>query len=557
MSSAQRFASLIVCLVLVVIGTTPGAPAAEAKSSLVVVLDGSGSMWGRIGAEHKIVAAKRVMREILKDVPDDVALGFVAYGHRRKGDCGDIQTIAPLGTRPAAVAAAVDRIQPTGKTPITTALRHGAGLLGSTDTPSTLVLVSDGIETCKGDPCAVAKDLKSKGVNLVVHTVGFGVGDKAAKQLQCIADAGGGNYYYAKDANQLSTALFAVRTSVVDNKPAPKPTPVPVEIKPQKAKSKVIKLLGPGTIKLRPASWVKMPPYGWHAVDPETGKNRASARRLDQLKVRKGKYQITWRQSEHYSTDVPLTEIVNVPAGKTVEVPVNTGLQLVVPKGMKPPYQWWLRRPGEKSPFAKFRQTLEPQVLPAGRYVLGWRQSEHYSPSIRLGSVEIAPGTLTRHVLGTGIQFVKADWIARAPYFISLVAADGTKLGRWREPRASQLVPPGTYQVNYRQTEHYHSTIPLGEVVVPDKGFAKLTINSGVKFKHQAGAKPPYQAIFVHLDSGKEFIWKGRAMGKWEPVPLPPGRYKLDWWDDEHGSQRMTLLDEFEIEPGALVEFEM
>ncbi len=89
------------------------------NSNLVIILDGSGSMWGRAGGERKVVAAKRVMGEVLKDVPAHMRLGFVAYGHRRKGDCRDIETIGALGTAPNRIASAVKRIQPTGKTPIT------------------------------------------------------------------------------------------------------------------------------------------------------------------------------------------------------------------------------------------------------------------------------------------------------------------------------------------------------------------------------------------------------------------------------------------------------
>lgn len=83
---------------------------AQQQSNLVVVLDGSGSMWGRIeGDRMKIVEAKNVTRELLEDVPAGMNLGFVAYGHRRKGDCSDIETIAAPGTEPAAIADAVDR----------------------------------------------------------------------------------------------------------------------------------------------------------------------------------------------------------------------------------------------------------------------------------------------------------------------------------------------------------------------------------------------------------------------------------------------------------------
>ena len=101
----------------------------------------------------------------------------------------------------------VAAMQPKGMTPITEALRQAAGQLSKPDRPATIILVSDGIETCKGDPCALAKELAAKGSKLVIHTVGFGVNDAAARQLQCIAQAGGGNYYSANDRVSLSKAL--------------------------------------------------------------------------------------------------------------------------------------------------------------------------------------------------------------------------------------------------------------------------------------------------------------------------------------------------------------
>jgi hypothetical protein len=119
--AADRFNNILhgfrLALVVVVLGAPSLSDAQDVDSNLVFILDGSGSMWGRIqGDEMKISAAKSVMGELLRDVPAGVDIGFVAYGHRRKGDCGDIETIAKLGTAPASVAAAVADITPKGKT---------------------------------------------------------------------------------------------------------------------------------------------------------------------------------------------------------------------------------------------------------------------------------------------------------------------------------------------------------------------------------------------------------------------------------------------------------
>lgn len=545
----------IVLPVLMLLQAPWSGAVAEPQSNLVVILDASGSMWGKAGPETKIVAAKQVLSEVLKGVSPDVAVGFVAYGHRRKGDCTDIEMIAPLGSDPAAIATRAQKLVPRGRTPITEAMRQAATLFGAYDRPSTMVLVSDGIETCKGDPCALAKELKAQGVDLVIHTVGFGVAAKAARQLQCIAKAGDGNYYQAKDRPALSKALLAVRAAVTKNQPAPKPK-VP---EPVKTTTKKRLIIGPGTIKLKLASWIKKPPYQWRAVDPETGEKKGAVSGPTKMKIRKGEYQIVWRQTKYATGDIALSTIVDVSAGKIVEVPIDTGLQIKVPQGIKAPYQWSLTRPDEKKPLVMVSETLDPQVVPEGRYVLHWRQDKYNSPTVGFGMVEIAASKLNQVVLGSGVRFKAADWVPGEPYYISLVSAGGKELGQWNSKAAlqPQLVGPGKYQAFYRQSKYSHTDIPLGEIVVPERGFAEVLVNSGVKFKPQEGVKPPYKAIFVPLGGGKEYVWDGESYGKWAPVPLPPGHYRLDWWEDKYKSERMTLVDEFEIEPGTLVEFEM
>ncbi|MCC6919035.1 MAG: VWA domain-containing protein [Alphaproteobacteria bacterium] len=190
-----------------------GVAAAEGETNdTMMILDASGSMWGVVGGETKIAAARSAVRTLLDGWPATRRLGLMAYGHRRKGDCADIETIAPVGTADAAaIGAAVDRLNPKGKTPIADALTRAATDLRSSETRATILLVSDGIETCGGDPCAVARALDASGVDFTAHVVGFDVTDPAARaQLQCIADVSGGVYRDAADAGGLAEALKQV-----------------------------------------------------------------------------------------------------------------------------------------------------------------------------------------------------------------------------------------------------------------------------------------------------------------------------------------------------------
>ena len=109
---------------------------------------------------------------------------------------------------PARIRSAVAALNPKGKTPIADSLRAAASSLRTAEGKGTVVLVSDGIETCVADPCAVAAELKKAGVGFVAHVIGFDVADPAAKaQLQCIARATGGVYLDARDASGLENAL--------------------------------------------------------------------------------------------------------------------------------------------------------------------------------------------------------------------------------------------------------------------------------------------------------------------------------------------------------------
>lgn len=191
-----------------------GALAAPMPEAMFI-LDASGSMRGAAGAETKIAAAKAVLAQVVPAVAPEVKLGLAAYGHRRPDDCADIEILVPPGTEDrAAVLARIAAMQPTGMTPISAAVTQVADLLKGRAAETTIVLVSDGQETCGGDPCATVQALKAAGVKFVMHVVGFDVTAEDKAQLACIAEAGGGKYFGAADAAALLAALQAVSAEI-------------------------------------------------------------------------------------------------------------------------------------------------------------------------------------------------------------------------------------------------------------------------------------------------------------------------------------------------------
>ena len=188
----------------------PHAAQAQAQGTdTILVLDASGSMWGLVDGQSKISAARQAVDSILSKWNPADRLGVMVYGHRSKGDCKDIELMVPVSKfDPARIKAAVDGINPKGKTPIADSLKAAAAALKSTENKATVILVSDGIETCAPDPCAAAAELKKSGIGFTAHVIGLDVADPAAKsQLQCIARATGGVYLDASNASSLTGAL--------------------------------------------------------------------------------------------------------------------------------------------------------------------------------------------------------------------------------------------------------------------------------------------------------------------------------------------------------------
>jgi Ca-activated chloride channel homolog len=200
---------------------------------VILVLDASGSMWGQINGKAKMDIAKDVVGKVLSTWKPEDDIGLVVYGHREKGSCTDIETMLPPG--PLSIRdfmSPVKALSPKGKTPMTQAVRQAAEALKYTEQQSTVILVSDGLETCGADPCAVARELEKAGVNLTVHTVGFGLDDKnAIAQLKCMAEETGGIAVLADSADELESAFKQTVEAKPEPEPAPAPAPEPVDTK--------------------------------------------------------------------------------------------------------------------------------------------------------------------------------------------------------------------------------------------------------------------------------------------------------------------------------------
>jgi len=191
--------------------------AQDNTQNLLLILDGSGSMWAKVGGEFKIKVAQQSIGQLLDKLSPEAQLGLIAYGHRHKDDCSDIEVLIPSGpVDKAAATEKVNAINPTGKTPITASLQEAFRLARASGKPVSIILVSDGLETCDADPCEAARLAKAEGLPFVLHVIGFGLEEESVAQLECIAQAGDGLYFDAKDSGALSEALQQAAETPLD-----------------------------------------------------------------------------------------------------------------------------------------------------------------------------------------------------------------------------------------------------------------------------------------------------------------------------------------------------
>ncbi len=400
----------VLCL-LCGLNQLPSAQAVETNfPEVMIILDGSGSMWGTVGAESKIKAAKEVLHQLVPSLPAEVKLGLTVYGHRRKGDCGDIEIMLPAGSDDRALLLSrVDAISPKGKTPIADSIKLVIDQLKNKENETTIILVSDGEETCNPDPCGVIKQLKATGIKFILHVVGFDVDRMQKEELACLAKAGGGRYFDAADAAGLLTALQVVQKEVVK------------KVDYEKAKTTTKKKKS-GLGKLR----VTFPPGGEKSLahirivrkkDHKTIKTVVEPAAESIHPLISGDYEVVFGYAnsnyQKPSEIAPITVSIN--GGETTELKLGTLIFNVAADLRKlPASSVTLRRddgqvvlvtPGDNNSYYFF--TSKP--LPPGNYSFEYFYKTMAAPIVAAKNIKVEAGAEAVLTLDSGIRVKKHD----------------------------------------------------------------------------------------------------------------------------------------------------
>ncbi len=203
----------------------PAPPAAATPAPAIIVLDGSRSMWAKLGGQSKVALVRSGLDQAFSDYQNRIAFGLVAFGHRDAAPCTESQLLAKPGELTAATRGKLQfgaGFKPKLSKPIAAALGEAVKGAPSPSGSLDVVLITDGLDSCKADVCATAKTLKQSMPGLRIHVIGF---DPKAKQslkaLKCVADTTGGLFVPATNVAELKQSLTAAFDAAAPAAPAP------------------------------------------------------------------------------------------------------------------------------------------------------------------------------------------------------------------------------------------------------------------------------------------------------------------------------------------------
>jgi len=399
---AHPLACLVGLTVALWLSQAIGQTCNTADRSVLLLLDLSGSMNAALpGGEPRVSVARRAVKGVAELLPGEAQIGLRVYGAQSppaRKNCQDTHLAVPFG--PASkqgelIGKVIEETRAQGYTPIAYSLQQAANDFPADAKQRVIVLVSDGKETCQGDPVVAAKALAAKG--FVVHTIGFIVDTAARMQLQAVARATGGAYFDAPVGPELPNTLKAAFAACRQVAAAPK--------RP-----------GPGTLRTTSAV------YPLPVFNSETGERVGALTRVElAVKVPAGIYEVQFGPSRWKGIEVRAGEVTTINPGE-VRLNPTTVAEIIDSET------------GES--FGRFDAANARVTVMPGLYDLKFRRITWRHLKIDGGkTTELRPVTVQ---LPSGLKWKKTARV---------VTKDGTEAFRFDAVTYRAILPPGGYVV--------------------------------------------------------------------------------------------------------------
>jgi Ca-activated chloride channel homolog len=547
-------------------GVAPATTQLSDPPSLVIVIDGSGSMWAPFDAtrQAKYLVARDALRQALDKANPRTRVGLVALGHRRAGDCNDVEVLRPPEPLDVErVMAPLSQVSPRGRGPLALALREAANIVPRDAGSRHVLLIHDDADNCQADVCAAAAELRAE--QITAHVVGVGAKADDIAKMACVPQLTGGKHLNAQSAGQVAGLIEEVlqQSSLGGGASQPPASrgPQAVSLVPPPP----IPASGPPALHLRALIAQSTAPIAtplhW-AVTAEDGSRLfdgwasspvvpAAAGRYA-VEVRDGL--ISARQTVA-SGDRPMSVTLVLGAAKIIArpkppratIPLDDAIITISSIGSG----------SEETPVAVFKGASATALVPGGRYVvrteLGLVRAENIV-TVAAGQTEAVdlPLRVARLTLSAGGR--EGFQPLESPTFSILEDDPDYPSGRREIARSTAKAPtfmlaPGTYHVVARQ-----GIVEAREMVALKPGddtprqlqapaAGRVSLSSRVTGVTPRGYAPSYLIRRID-DAAQETL----ATSEVSPtVFLPPGRYLVE---GRYGPASIAMTREVEVLAG-------
>jgi Ca-activated chloride channel family protein len=560
--------ALVACLAASLMGLLAGTALAADPPQVMIVFDGSGSMWGPMeGARQpKYALVREQLQRSLAKLNPDALVGIASFGRRRGGDCNDAEVmLTPEPLNVEHVMSQISQLSPRGRGPLTLALREAAKALGATSSRRSIVLIHDDADNCQQVVCAAAAELQQ--ALITVQVVGLALKPNDLASMACLPKSTGGHLLNAASADEVGPRLdealrLAASTIPEPNVPGAGASAALAQTGPPGLYLKA--LLAPGT---EPVNW----PLHWRVQREGDDVALFDAMAVNPVvKAPPGRYAVqadggaaSARETFEVSDKSPTPGVITLDAG-TLAIKVLAQKSGAALAGAMVSVNGASAAPDARHALpsgplvAAFRGTEAQTVLPAGRYVVHARygnvQAER-AVVVPAGSRGRLDMTLDGALVRLALSGPESEEGPEGTLFSVLEDDPDSRTGRREVVRSAAarpefFLPPGTYYVIARRGEaEVRDQIAVGPGDVVERSLplnaGRLALSTAIVGVTQSRSEPvSYKVERIDVSPPELAAFTSRA----EPsLILSAGRYRVS---GRYGAANAGLVREVEVRSG-------
>lgn len=502
---------------------------------LVVVMDGSGSMWGRLPSnELKADVQRNELTRLLRELPDSAKLGLVVYGSRERTNPKDVTVLSqvePLSSSRSRLIERIQSIQPLGMTPLAESIRVARDLLlRGGFSAGDIVVLTDDYDTTGETPERVAEEL-ANAYDIRVHVLAVGASKRDEELLRRLAELGKGSFRSARNASQFREALSALVLGALSASPRQRaeaqPTATPQEGGVKKIRLSV-NLVRDGAIRIDGLPGVMGSIEGWtlRSVDGTRSIN-ASGNSLDGIPP--GRYTISFKV-RGFPEPITFNQEIEIKPNETSYVRLDSGVNVEIAQDLVNSVLDYtvIDAESNRQLFTVRSDMWGAKFMLPGKYRMMLSVRGFDRPLFLQQTFSVVKGEMSSVKLSSGINLIPDKTAEESVSRITIRdwGSDNVVAVMASDMWGRKFLPSGTYRISFLNRDTDREVFLNEPMVVRESSVSSLSVNSFVSLSCIEELKAAVESWSLRESSSGRLIFTTSDLsGAFKFVP--PGSYTI------------------------------